>query len=130
MDHLTRLPEAELAVMRALWRLEPPAETGAIRAELEKARPWNLSALQTLLSRLVDRGFLFTEKAGRQRTYAPLVAEADYLAFENRPFLAGRRGALPGLVASLYESNSISREDLEELRAFLDGAIDGKERST
>ena len=126
-NHLTRLPEAELAVMRAVWRLTPPAPTGAIRAELEKTRPWNLSALQTLLSRLTERGFLSAGKEGRQRAYTPLVSEADYLAFENRPFLAGRPGALPGLVASLYESRTITREDLAELRAFLDSAMDGKE---
>ena len=125
--NLSRLPEAELTVMRAVWRQRPPASTGAIRAELERARPWNLSALQTLLSRLAERGFLRCEKAGRQNVYTPLVAEADYLAFENRPFLSGRRGALPGLVASLYESHSIDQDDLQELRAFLDRAIAGEE---
>ena len=128
MDHLTRLPEAELTVMRAVWRLPVPAATGAIRAELERTRPWNLSAVQTLLTRLTDRGFLATGKEGRQRTYTPLVSEQDYLAFENRPFFNGRRGALPGLVASLYESRSISREDLVELRAFLDKAIREEEK--
>ena len=127
MDHLTRLPEAELTVMRAVWRLTAPASTGAIRGELERSRPWNLSAVQTLLTRLTDRGFLSAGKEGRQRTYTPLVSEVDYLAFENRPFLTGRPGALPGLVVSLYESHSISREDLAELRAFLDDAIGGKE---
>lgn len=43
MKKLNRLPEAELTVMRAVWRLEPPVPTGAIRARLEKERPWNLS---------------------------------------------------------------------------------------
>lgn len=45
MKKLNRLPEAELTVMRAVWRLEPPVPTGAIRTRLEKERPWNLSAL-------------------------------------------------------------------------------------
>lgn len=129
MDHLIRLPEAELTVMRAVWRLTPPAPTGAIRAQLEKEHPWNLSALQTLLSRLTERGFLRAGKEGRQRAYTPLVAEEDYLAFENRPFLLNRRGALPGLVACLYEQHSISREDLADLRAFLDDAM-GEEESS
>ena len=110
MKKLNRLPEAELTVMRAVWRLEPPVPTGAIRARLEKERPWNLSALQTLLARLTERGFL--------------VDEGEYLAFENAPFLEGR--GLPGLVAALYDSRSVSREELAELRAFLDEAM-GKE---
>ena len=130
MDRLTRLPEAELTVMRAVWALEAPARTGDIRAQLEKTRPWNLSALQTLLTRLTDRGFLSAGKEGRQRTYTPLVSEGEYLAFENRPFLAGRRGALPELVASLYESDSVTLSDLEELRVFLDQAIAAGEEKT
>lgn len=129
MKKLSRLPDAELQVMRAIWAIDHPAQTGTIRAKLEEERPWNLSALQTLLSRLTDRGFLSSDKAGRQRSYTPLVGEGEYLAFENRPYLAGRRSALPRLVASLYENDSVSREDLAELREFLDSAMrEGEER--
>ena len=106
MKKLNRLPEAELTVMRAVWRLEPPVPTGAIRA------------------RLTERGFLSVGKEGRQNVYTPLVDEGEYLAFENAPFLEGR--GLPGLVAALYDSRSVSREELAELRAFLDEAM-GKE---
>ena len=95
MKKLNRLPEAELTVMRAVWRLEPP-----------------------------ERGFLSVGKEGRQNVYTPLVDEGEYLAFENAPFLEGR--GLPGLVAALYDSRSVSREELAELRVFLDEAM-GKE---
>ena len=121
MKKLVRLPEAELSVMRAVWRLPAPAPTGAIRARLEKERPWNLSALQTLLSRLTERGFLSAGKEGRQNVYTPLVSEGEYVAFENAPFLEGK--GLPGLVTALYDSRSVSREELSELRAFLDEAM-------
>ena len=114
MKKLNRLPEAELTVMR-------PVPPGAIRARLEKERPWNLSALQTLLARLTERGFLSVGKEGRQNVYTPLVDEGEYLAFENAPFLEGR--GLPGLVAALYDSRSVSREELAELRAFLAEAM-------
>ena len=128
MERLSRLPEAELTVMRAVWALPAPAATGAVRAQLERERPWNLSALQTLLARLADKGFLATGKAGRQRCWTPLVTEREYLAFENRPFLGKRPGAaLSSLVACLYEDNAIGRGDLEELRSFLDRAIAGEE---
>ena len=113
MERLSRLPEAELTVMRAVWALPAPAATGAVR---------------TLLSRLAEKGYLASEMAGRQRAWTPLVAEREYLAFENRPFLGKRPGAaLSSLVASLYEENAIGRDDLEELRAFLDRAIAGEE---
>ena len=58
-----KLPDTELKVMQAIWHIESPASTSAVREELQKERPWNLSALQTLLGRLVRRGFLQTEKS-------------------------------------------------------------------
>ena len=63
------------------------------------------------------------EGGAAERLY-PLVDEGEYLAFENAPFLEG--GGLPGLVAALYDSRSVSREELAELRVFLDEAM-GKE---
>lgn len=127
MSKLIRLPDAELEVMRAVWQLDSPARTGEIRSKLEENRPWNLSALQTLLTRLVGRGFLSVGKDGRQRSYTPLVGQVEYLAFENRPYLTGRRGTLPRLVAALYESRSLTRQDMEELRSFLEEAISEEE---
>ncbi len=129
MQKITRLPDAELKVMQAIWQLNIPARTGEIRLKLEEDRPWNLSALQTLLSRLVSREFLSVEKNGNQKSYTPLVNESKYLAFENRPYLEGRRGVLPNLVASLYESNSLTADDLKELRNFLNEAIKTEEEN-
>ena len=40
-----KLPDTELKVMQAIWHIEPPASTSAVREELQKERPWNLSAL-------------------------------------------------------------------------------------
>lgn len=123
MSNLTRLPNAELEVMRAIWSIRTPARTGEIRAKLEEERQWNLSALQTLLGRLVGRGFLSVRRDGAQRSYIPLIEQGEYLAFENRPYVEGKRGLLPNLIASLYESHSLTKQDLEELRNFLDEAI-------
>ena len=78
-------------------------------------------ALKEAMARLTERGFLSAGKEGRQNVYTPLVSEGEYVAFENAPFLEGK--GLPGLVTALYDSQSISREDLAELRAFLDEAM-------
>ena len=75
-----KLPDTELKVMQVIWHNETPISTVAIREELQKERPWNLSALQTLLGRLVNRSFLKTEKQGKSRYYEPLVSEEEYLA--------------------------------------------------
>lgn len=121
-----KLPDTELKVMQVIWRGEAPISTAAIREELQKERPWNLSALQTLLGRLVKRGFLTTEKQGKSRYYAPLVLEEDYLAEDSRRyFQKWTGGSLRDLVACLYENHSVTKEELEDLRAFIEQETKG-----
>ena len=112
--------------MQAIWHIEPPASTSAVREELQKERPWNLSALQTLLGRLVRRGFLQTEKQGKSRYYTPLVTEEDYLAEDSRRYFQKWTGcSLRDLVACLYVNHSVIKEDLEELKAFIEDETEG-----
>lgn len=120
MDGFTRLPDTELEIMKAIWEEGRTLSTSEVKALLERSRPWNISALQTLLNRLISRGFLESYKEGKNRFYRPLVAEKDYLAVENRLFLEKLNNrSLTKLVASLYESRSVSEEDLDELAEFI-----------
>lgn len=115
-----RLPDAELEVMKAVWQSNTPISTSNLKAVLDRERPWNVSALQTLLNRLITRGFLRSEKRGKCRYYEPLVQEDAYLAAENKAFLKRlNHGSVSRLVASLYDSKAISDQDLEELAAFI-----------
>ena len=80
-----------------------------------------MSALQTVLSRLEEKGFVKSEKSGRNRFYTVLISEEEYLVEESRSFF-GRLGGkkLTSLVAALYDSKDISDSDLEELKKFID----------
>ena len=121
-----KLPDTELKVMQVIWHNETPISTVAIREELQKERPWNLSALQTLLGRLVNRGFLQTDKQGKNRYYEPLVSEEEYLAEDSkRYFQKWTGGSLRDLVACLYESHTVTKEELEDLKAFIEQETKG-----
>ena len=120
MAELMRLPDTELEIMKVIWENGATLSTSEIKASLEEQRPWNVSALQTLLNRLIDRGFLESYKEGKNRFYTPLVAEKEYLAVENKAFLEKvNNHSVTKLVASLYDSHSITEEDLDELAAFI-----------
>ena len=113
MAELMRLPDTELEIMKVIWENGATLSTSEIKA-------WNVSALQTLLNRLIDRGFLESYKEGKNRFYTPLVAEKEYLAVENKAFLEKvNNHSVTKLVASLYDSHSITEEDLDELAAFI-----------
>lgn len=80
----------------------------------------------TALNRLVEKGFLAVEKRGRSNCYRPLIAERDYKAAEGRGLLDRLYGSsFKGLVASLYDSRAIGKNELEDLRKFLD-ELEGK----
>ena len=86
MKQISRLPDAELEVMQALWAVpEYPARTSDLAARLD--RDWKAPTLLKLLSRLEERGFVRGEKEGRSNGYTPLVNRPDYLAAESRSFL-------------------------------------------
>ena len=126
MEKFKKLPDAELEVMKAIWAHETPVSTSQVKEYLEQSRPWSISALQTLLNRLIARGFLSSEKRGKNRYYEVLIPQKDYLAQENKSFLQTLNGnSVTRLVASLYDSRSISDEDLEELAAFIEEKTGG-----
>lgn len=122
MKDLERLPDAELEVMQALWRVEDyPASTADLMPTLAGKR-WQTATLLKLLSRLEERGFVRREKEGRGNRYTPLVAREDYLAVESRSFLQRLHGgSLPSLMAALMDSKAISEQDLAELEEILKG---------
>ena len=126
MDKLTRLPDTELEVMKVVWQKGNGVSTSEIKEILDKQRNWNISALQTLLNRLIDRGFLTSCKKGKNKLYNILVDEAYYLAFENRSFLKKvNKNSITKLVASLYHSHSIDKKDLQELADFIEKNTEG-----
>lgn len=118
---IPRIPDAEREVMQVLWRNECPITTGQITELLNEKRPWTLSAVQTLLTRLAGKGFVSSEKIGRSRWYTPLVSEREYLRCEGKTFFQRvGESSLTGFVATLYDNESITDSDLDELQRFID----------
>lgn len=120
-NKIERLPDTELEVMKVIWNNETPISTSQVKEHLDILRPWNISALQTLLNRLIGRGFLSTTKEGKHRYYESMIDEDTYIAMENKSFLERlNNNSIKKLVASLYNSDSITDKDLDELRAFIE----------
>lgn len=118
---LSRLPDAELEVMQALWAIgEYPAHTADLAARLD--RNWKAPTLLKLLSRLEERGFVQGGKEGRANVYTPLVTREDYLTAESQSFFRRLHGgSLSSLVAALYPDTKLSRADVEALERILRG---------
>ncbi len=121
---IKRLGDAELEIMLAVWEAAEPVQSGYVQQRLR--RTWPLPAVVTAMNRLVDKGFLSREKEGRVNRYRPLIAKEEYKTAEGRSVLHRLYGdSVAGLVTALYDGKAIGEEDLQELRAFLDG-LEGK----
>lgn len=119
-----KLPDAEIEVMKAIWNNETPISTVKIKESLDRKRIWNLSALQTILSRLVKRGFLSTEKQGKNRCYDFIISEDEYLSVINKSFLERLNdNSIKKFVLSLCNSNSISEEELIEIKKIIEDKV-------
>lgn len=117
MDYsMRKLPDAEFEVMKTIWANTPPVTTNLLMQQLGNAKGWKTPALITLLVRLTERGFIRSEKLGKERTYYPIIQKEDYLKFETGNFMKQyHENSVSSFVASMYDNQSLKKEDLEEL---------------
>ena len=117
---MKKLPEAEFAVMSAIWSSDPPVTTAQLMRKVGNEKGWKMPALISLVNRLIERGFVSSEKAQKERTYFPLIAREEYLQFETEGFVQQYHGgSLLSLMASLVDSQAMSKEQLEELARWV-----------
>jgi predicted transcriptional regulator len=102
--------------MKVVWANEPPITTNIIMQQLGNERNWKAQTTISLMLRLVERGFLRTEKNSKERTYFPLVSKEDYLKFETGNFIKQfHDNSLLKLVNALYDDETLTGKDIDEL---------------
>ena len=129
---MKKLPDAEFEIMKAIWRGEEPVTAPVLTDLLRRRLPekdWKAQTVGTMLTRLESKGFLRSEKIGKERCYFSLISEREYLAVEQESFrrrFSGR--SFSGLVQALYDNGGVTQSDLDELRVWLD-RVDADGRS-
>lgn len=114
-----RISESELVVMEALWRRAPLSATD-VADKVARARDWSLPTVKTLLSRLVAKGAVTTIEDGRRFLYEPAIARDDHAAGETQRLVDRLYdGRVSPLVAQLAERESLSDDDIAELKAII-----------
>ncbi|HWT73873.1 MAG TPA: BlaI/MecI/CopY family transcriptional regulator [Mobilitalea sp.] len=120
MSNFKKLPDTEFEIMKVVWANEPPITTNMIMEELGNMREWKAPTVISLMLRLVEKGFLRTEKNGKERTYFPLVAKEDYLEFETGNFMKlYHENSFLSLVNTLYDGKQLNNSDIEELMKWV-----------
>lgn len=121
MGKIKKIPDSELEIMMIIWDAKKPVNSAYIMERLNKS--WTTTTVLNFLSRLCKRGFLTYHKEGRFNIYESKVDKEDYLQKESKRFLKKiHQNSFTSLVTSLYDGNSISKEDLKELKKFIEEA--------
>ena len=119
-EEIKRLPDAELEIMLIVWKANPPISATHILEQLKSQRKWSLQTLFTVLTRLTEKGFLSCEKQGRSNLYHAIVEENAYKQLEGKSILERVYGnSFKNLVVSLIAGDAIDKDDLAELRDYL-----------
>lgn len=119
MSEYIRIPEAEFEVMQIIWSQPPYISSIQVTGLQEK---WKHQTVLTLLTRLTKRGYLNSEKVGKDRFYTPAVSREEYLKMETAYFMRKfHQNSLTGLMSALYPDSNPSNSEISELEQWLNG---------
>ena len=116
---MKKLSDSELNIMKKFWE----AKSSTTLEEVQNAGTeynWTDNTVRNFLARIVNKGYLKVDKIGRKNLYVPLVSD-EYIGKKSKSLLERLYDdSLQHFVAGLYESNSLTKEDVIELRDYLD----------
>lgn len=114
------ISKTEYQVLDVLWKLAPCSANELI-TELNKSQDWHEKTVKTLLSRLLKKQAIAFTKRGREYIYSPCISKKDYQGQESQSFIKRLfKGKVSPLVAAFAENESLSKEDIAELKQLID----------
>lgn len=118
MSLADKISNAELEVMRILWREGKPVPFSDIRTELQNTTDWEKSTINTLIRRLADKGVISAQKRNVIH-YTPNITESEYIQSEEKIMLDKLYGgSAKKFVAALCNRGQLSEDDIDDLKAF------------
>ncbi len=113
------LTEVELELMGILWR-QGEGTVNDVMAGLSPGRDLAYTSVSTILRILEQKGVLATRKEGRGHCYIPILKKAEYEQRSLRHMVDRVFDGTPvALVRQLLKSESLRREDIDELKALV-----------
>ena len=112
----SKISDSELEVMKLLWRTEDALPVTVIREKLQESKGWEPATIKTLISRLVSKGVVRQEKRNVYY-YSPVITEKEYSSWATKDLITRLyNGKARDLIASLVNSEGLSKDDIAELR--------------
>lgn len=125
MPHPKRLPslsDAQLEIMNIVWE-QGEVSVGDVLDRLSEERSVTRNTVQTMMTRLSEKGWLTHRKQGRAFLFKASVARDSTLRvlvdrFVDRAF----RGSAEGLVLAMLEGRGLSDDEAVRIRKLINDA--------
>lgn len=112
--------DAELEIMKAVWRAKKPVTSVEIGEAVEE-KDWKKTTIATFLSRLVEKGALSAEKEGKVYYYTPIISQKEYRKSQTKNLIKNLyNGSVKDFALALFEEQKLSVEDIEELKQIFE----------
>jgi len=119
MLKLGRLSDTEMEVMHTIWELATPVTVAQLLEVFEESKGWKTSTMSTLLSRLIEKGFLTKEMKGKVNYYDVNLSLEDYKKHEAQSLLTNLYGGnVKTFVAALVDDERVTQEDILDLKQW------------
>lgn len=113
-----KISDAELEVMRILWRENQAVSFSDIRTELSDKMGWEKSTIATLLRRLQKKGAISIQEK-EIHYYIPNIAKEDYIMLKKRSLIDKLfDGSTKNFVAALCQNGDLTEADIDELKMY------------
>ena len=110
----------EWIVMEALWG-KSPATLGETIDRIGSRASWNYKTYQSYMHVLEKKGYISSEKRGRDKFYSPAISREECIARESRAVLSKMQSDSVGLmITSMVREGDLSRSDRLELMNMLE----------
>ena len=122
MDEKMRISNAEMKVMNQIWKAEEMVTVPEVLEILKKeGEEWTYPTVATSLRRLTAKEILGVTKKGNKLCYFPLVSKEQYEKKEAEGFVESKfGGSLKNFLVAFRGSDKIGKNDMKDLRAWLD----------
>ena len=115
-----KITAAESSIMEVLWR-DGSSTLEDIVAEVGEAQQWGRATVKTLLTRLLKKGAVRSERAIGHSRYSPLISRSEYVTAESRGLLDRFfGGSLAPLISHFAEHRDLSEEEIARLKALVE----------
>jgi BlaI family penicillinase repressor len=114
------ITDAEQKILKLLWE-EGCLSTMQITEKLKDETGWSKQAVISFLKRMETKKLVSYEKIGRSKYYTPLSKKENVAKEERNSFLQKfYHGKLGLMVSAMAEENSLTQEDINDLKKLLD----------